>query len=117
GGGGGSGGGAGIGGEGGFEASAVGAKLRLDGAGADGVAADMIAGVIDGDLAGEAEDAGFGGGVGGIVGPAVHALDGGDVDDGAAPAPDHGGDGKPAGAVDAGEVHIDHPLPALGLGV
>ncbi len=93
------------------------AELSGDRPGADRVAADVLRGVLYGDLARQPNHAGFGGGVGGVVGKAIQALDRRDVDDRAAARAEHCGDREAAGAVDAGQVYLDHPLPARRLRV
>ncbi len=55
----------------------------LDEAGGDGVGGDAAGGEFAGEGLGEADEAGFGGGVVGLAGLAVAADDAGDVDDAA----------------------------------
>ena len=61
-----------------------GAEVGEDRAGRDGVHADAARGVLDGELARQREAGALGGGVRGVGAEAAAALDGGDVDDGAA---------------------------------
>ena len=92
----------------------VGRHGGLDGAGVDGVAADVVLGVVDGDGLGEDADGALGGLVGGMAGVGADDAElGGDVDDGAAAGVLHGGDGGDGAEVDAGGVDVHDGVPGL----
>ena len=78
----------------------------------DGVYADVLVGVLDGDVFGEEADGALGGVVGGVA-EGDDAGDGGDVDDGAAAGLEHGGDGELHAEEDALGVDVHGAVPAV----
>ena len=94
----------------------VGNHIGFNGAGVNGVAADALAGVLDGGGFGEQADGALGGGVaGGAVGAAHQPGGGGYVDDAAAAAGAQGGDGRLGAQKDALGVDGKDAVP-VGFG-
>ena len=89
----------------------AGQHLAQDEAGADAVDPHPVAGVVQGQGAGQQHLPALGGAVGGQVGVAQQAADRGDVEDRAASPAHHAGQHRPAGQHDPLQVHVQHPVP------
>ena len=85
-----------------------------DGAGEDGVDADVVGAELVGEGAGESDDGGLGGDVEGQAGGGDEPGDGTHVDDGAAAGGAHGGDDGLDGEEEGAEVGGDGAVPGLG---